>query len=177
MPVSDLSPNVDNYYVGKGIVEVSLDDMVTWRDVGNVPLFEITISVTKLEHYSSRQGLRLKDKSIVTEIKSTFKMTMDEITSDNLVMSLLGTMEDGPPIIVNIGNNAEITCAVRFTGTNQVGTKMRIILPSVLITPSAALSPIGDTWGHIEVDGDVNADIVTGSFGTVETNTTAVAGT
>lgn len=54
---------------------------------------------------------------------------------------------------------------VGFTGTNSVGAKLQITLPKVLISPSKALSMIGDGWGEIELDGEVLVDITTGSFG------------
>jgi hypothetical protein len=172
MAVSDLSPNVDNYYIGKGIVKWKADGDPDFRDVGNAPLFEVTISVTKLDHFSSRQGIRFKDRSIVTEVNATVKMTLEEITSDNLLLALLGDKNAGPPIVIDIGTNTELTGALRFIGTNDVGMRMQIDLPSVLITPDTAISPISDGWGSIGVAGDINADLVTGSFGTVTTNIT-----
>lgn len=49
-----LSPNVDNYFIGKGIVSIADPDTspFNWRDVGNVPTFEFTPNITFLDHYS-----------------------------------------------------------------------------------------------------------------------------
>jgi hypothetical protein len=34
MPVSQTSPNVDNYYIGKGKVEIKLPTDANWVDIG-----------------------------------------------------------------------------------------------------------------------------------------------
>jgi len=54
-----------------------------------------------------------------------------------------------------------------FTGTNDIGPKVVITLPLVQFGPSGALGFIQDEWGQIELEGDVLADPVTGSFGTL----------
>lgn len=270
MPVSNTSPNVDNYYVGKGIVKwKKLGDSV-WRDLGNVPEFEFNPNVDKLEHFSSRQGVRVKDKTIVRQKTATFRVVTEEFTAANLELMLMGsstggggntatitaeagnvgngtaavaspstgvgaqdgqyravcvgtatnggtfevydpngdpvgtatvgtlfsnevrfTISDGSTdfaagdefkidvvgassdvITIDIFSETEIEGAIRFIGTNDVGPRMQMDFPSVTLTPSSAVSPITDEWGRLEINGDVNADPVTGSFGTAHWNIT-----
>src|SRR5882672_6981172 len=90
MPVSDLSPNVENYFVGAGIVKWQALGDLTFRDVGNVSRFEFTSTVTRLKHYSSRTGTRFKDRDVVTQVDAQVALTMEEFTASNLAMALLG---------------------------------------------------------------------------------------
>jgi hypothetical protein len=85
-----LSPSTDNYYVGKGKISFKPTGATTLRDIGNVTELETTPNLTTLEHFSSREGVKKKDKEVVTEKKLTVRMVMDEWTADNLAMALLG---------------------------------------------------------------------------------------
>ena len=68
MPVS---PSTDNYYVGKGKISFKATGAPTFRDLGNVTELETTPNLTTLEHFSSREGVKKKDKEVVTEKKLT----------------------------------------------------------------------------------------------------------
>lgn len=91
MAISDSSPNVDNYFIGKGIVSIMLAGETSWRDVGNVPEFELTPELDVLDHFSSREGNRKKDRSIVRETSVALRMIMEELTTKNMKMTLMGT--------------------------------------------------------------------------------------
>ena len=66
MPVK--SPSTTLYQLGKGIVYIAEwsgatpPDPGDYEDVGNSPRFEVEVSEEKLDHFSSRSGVRLKDK-------------------------------------------------------------------------------------------------------------------
>ena len=85
-----VSPLVDMYYIGKGIVSIQLDGESTYRDIGNVPTFEFTPDITTLPHFSSRYGVRAKDLEVVTEKNASLNIVMDEFTYDNLMLTLMG---------------------------------------------------------------------------------------
>jgi len=72
-----------------------------------------------------------------------------------------------PATTLNIGLESQISGELVFTGTNDIGPKVVITLPLVQFGPSGALGFIQDEWGQIELEGDVLADPVTGSFGTL----------
>jgi hypothetical protein len=175
MPVTILSPNVENYFVGKGIISIKMPTDADYVDIGNVPTFELTPAVTKLDHFSARAGIKSKDLSIVLEKTMTLKMVMEEGTPRNLGLALLGAVNDSDPGAVTIAlmRTASIICAVKFVGTNQVGVKWTYDLPQVEFTPNAAISLIGDTWGTMEVQGDVLYQAGTDSFGTATGDFTA----
>ena len=55
----------ENYTLGKGILYFDRYNPDTgtysgWRDLGNAPSFSFTVNIEKLEHFSSRGGLRVK---------------------------------------------------------------------------------------------------------------------
>jgi len=87
------APNTDNYTLGKGVV--FLDQLVSGvyqgeRDLGNAPAFTFNIALEKLEHYSSRGGLKAKDKEIISQITPGLAFTLDEVNKENLALLTLG---------------------------------------------------------------------------------------
>jgi hypothetical protein len=168
MPVSQTSPNVENYYIGKGKVEIKLPGDADYVDIGNVPEFEYTPNLTKLDHFSSRAGTRSKDKSVVTEKAATIRIVMEEWTARNLSMALMGAVDNSQPtaVTVDIFSLNSITASVRFTGANDVGPKWTFEFPNVEFTPTSSINPISDEWGQIEVTGDILFDDGTQSWGT-----------
>ena len=90
-----LAPDVSNYMLGRGILYFAqFDDngnQLGELDLGNCSSFALTLDTTKLAHYSARQGLRVKDKEVVTELNATGSFTMDEYSKENLCLALFGT--------------------------------------------------------------------------------------
>ena len=79
----------DIYYIGKGKVFWTPDAGVE-RELGNVPEFEFTPTIEKLDHYSSREGVRSKDRSVVLEKSATVRVLMEEWSLENLRLALMG---------------------------------------------------------------------------------------
>lgn len=155
-----VSPSVDNYQVGKGVVSFSTDEGSNYRDVGNVSDFTWTPTVTKLDHFSSREGVKKKDRSVAVETGATLKMIMDEITADNLAMLALGEVDsdtDGDHTIKSM-DLASVDGLIKFVGANDVGQKVDFI-GRVSFTPSGSFNVISDNaWNTIEVTGEMVAD-------------------
>jgi len=151
-----VSPSTDNYQVGKGVVSFSTDDGANFRDVGNVSIFEWTPTVDKLDHFSSREGVKVKDKSIAITTAATLKMTMDEITADNLAMLALGEVDsdtDGDHTITSMSSSS-VEGIIKFEGANDVGLQIDFI-GKVSFVPSGSFNPISDEWNTIEVTGEM----------------------
>jgi hypothetical protein len=164
-----LSPNIGNYYIGKGIVSVKLLGESTYVDCGNCPTFEFMAKVTQLDHYSSRTGVRVKDFTAVTEISGTLNMVLEEFTARNMGFALLGLPSGGPstsPDVIDIFANPVIYGAVKFVGENDIGPIWTVNFPLVKLSPSKALSLIGNQWGTIDLEGDVLYDQLAATFGT-----------
>lgn len=120
------SPNVNNYHIGKGIVSFKETGQSTYRDLGNAPAFVYTPAVTKLEHFSSREGVKTKDFTAITQISATVKITLDEITGENLqyfALGEVGTDTDGNVTIAGL-KKTEFVGDIRVVGTNDIGQQV-----------------------------------------------------
>lgn len=160
------APDIRNYYIGKGTVAFQKDGESDYRELGNVPVFEFTPTIEKLEHFSAQEGVRTKDRTVVLSKAGTVRMVMEEWNPENLAMALLGTQSanSAGEAEIDIFSENAVSGKLKFTGTNEVGPKWEIILNKVDFIPSAAINPISDEWGGLEVNGDVST--VGGSFGT-----------
>lgn len=92
-----IAPSTDNYQLGKGIVYFNRKDGVSYtgeRDLGNAPAFSFNIALEKLEHFSSRGGLKSKDKEIISQITPGIAFTLDEVNAENLALLTLADIEE-----------------------------------------------------------------------------------
>src|ERR1700739_5030733 len=105
MTISLSSPNVDNYYVGKGILSIKFASFgedaadLDYVDMGNVTSLDFTPKITKLDHYSSRTGTKKKDRTVATVVEAELKIVAEEWTARNLQMALLATLSDSGGVI------------------------------------------------------------------------------
>ena len=161
------SPSTDNYYVGKGKISFKAVGELVFRDIGNVSSLETAPNITTLEHFSSREGVKKKDKEVVTEKKMTVTMVMDEWTAENLSMMLLGDVtyryrwQQSDRHFSRNSFEGEL----KYEGTNEIGPQMDIDLFRVVFKPGKSLNPISDEWGNIEIEGEALANNL-GKFGT-----------
>lgn len=171
MPVTEISPNTDNYFSGKGIVKIKRLDLseTVFRDIGDCPVFEMTPNVSKMDHFSSRGPRRYKDRSDVSQVELALRIQLDELTAENFAMALTTHVSSGASsshyaYSMEIMQDAEIQAAVRFVGTNAIGAKVQIDLPNVVFSSSAAMNLIVEQYGNLEIQGDVQG-ATNGSFG------------
>ena len=161
------SPDVLNYYIGKGVVSIKLDGEASYREVGNVPDFELTPEIEKLEHFSSMSGVRTKDRSVATTVGGTLRIVLDEFTAENLQLAVNGSVEtdsEGDQAI-SILALSELKGAVIFVGANDVGQQIDIHLLSVDFSGGSPVNLISNEWGQIEITGELLS--VAGDFGTM----------
>lgn len=171
MPAPGPSPNIGNYVVGRGIgyiklVPPSLNPDGAYVDCGNITEFTFQVKPTRLDHYSSRVGVRKKDLVVVTEIGATLTMVLEEFTARNLGFAALGASSPG---FVTVLSEPLIYAAFKFVSTNIVGPVWTYEFPLCIFTPSKAISllPTGSgTWGAMDFEVDVLFDQVSGTFGT-----------
>lgn len=162
------SADIRNYTIGKGIASFKKSGEVAFRDLGNCPAFEFTPTAETLDHFSSRTGVRKKDRSVAVSMEGELKITMEEFTVDNLALALMGNIDEdssGRPVI-DILQNSSITGEIKFVGTNDVGQKFEWLFNNVSFIPSSTVSPLSDEWGQFEVTGQTLVD-GDGKFGTV----------
>jgi len=151
--------STDLYYLGKGIL--SFNRLVSgvpegYRDLGNATGFTITPALEKLEHFSSREGIKKKDKVVITSAGLTAKFTLDEYDRDNLALALLGTHSGG---VINLLSDPTIEGALRFVGANDVGPNFQVDLWKVALQSTAEVPFINEAWGEIPFDAEVQSDI------------------
>jgi hypothetical protein len=157
------SPSVQNYHIGKGIVSFKETGASTFVDLGNAPSFVYTPNVEKKEHFSSREGIKTKDFTAITQISATIKVTLDEITPENLAMFALGDLaSDGT--ITGL-TKAEFTGTLKVVGTNDIGQHVGWE-GDISFVPSGDFSFItdGDDFSVLELEAEVQK-AVDGSFG------------
>jgi hypothetical protein len=161
------SPSITNYQIGKGVVSFKKNGESTFRDLGNVPSFEFTPEIEKLEHFSSREGVKSKDRVVVLSKSGTLKLELEEITAENLALAVLGDqgVDSDGNVTIDIFSTNAVSGAVKFTGTNEVGNKFEWLFNKVDFIPSDAIALISDEWGSLTIQGECAT--VGGSFGTI----------
>lgn len=87
-----------NQTLGRGKVYFSLFKSGTytpagWRYIGNTPEMSLTINNDTLDHFSSDEGIRVKDKSIVLQTNTTGSLTCDDIQPENLALFFFGSAD------------------------------------------------------------------------------------
>jgi len=161
------APNVANYLIGKGVILLKPVGDSVFYPVGNVPTLEITPTVDKLDHFSSMEGTKTKDDTVVLTKSGTIRMVMEEITAKNIALLMLGDVTTdvyGLPTI-NLFSRSSLESAFRFYGTNDKGPRWFIDLPRVIWNPSGAFSPVSDAYATLEATGEWAASA--GVFGTM----------
>lgn len=88
---------IDNYVLGKG--KVYFDPFTSGtttktgeRFLGNVPEFNLSIESEKLDHYSSKGGLREKDRTVTLEVNRSATITVDDISAENVALWFTGSV-------------------------------------------------------------------------------------
>lgn len=179
MPAS--SPSTSLYQLGRGIVSigswVETTPPVAYTDVGNSPRFECEVSEEKLDHYSSRSGTRLKDKSVIIETGYTLNFDLDEISINNLRMFLKATLSGAKNHILLANTQLDTEYAVKFVSDNPAGPNETWDFWRAKLSPGGAFSLIGDEWSLITFAGEGLADVTNHSTSpyfsvTFETTTT-----
>lgn len=161
------SPNVANYHIGKGVVSFKEAGGSTYVDLGNAPSFVYTPTTEKKEHFSSREGIKTKDFTALTSVAATVKITLDEITGDNLqyfALAETGTDTDGNTTLSAL-TKTEFVGEIKVVGTNAIGQQVDFIA-TVSFIPTGEFSFITaeDDFSTIEIEAEVQKN-VDGSFG------------
>ncbi len=87
--------SVDSYQLGRGILKAALLDddgkPMNYVDLGNIPDLTASVESEKLDHFTSRGGLRKIDKSVILSVTSSLSFSMEDITFENLGMFFSGS--------------------------------------------------------------------------------------
>lgn len=186
----NVSPSTENYALGKGVLKIGEWSGASapsypsgYFDVGNCPEFTVEVTETVLDHYSSRAGTKVKDKTVTLETGYTLKFKLDEVSTKNMQMFLKATLSGQNVLLANTQLNKEY--ALAFQADNPVGPNELWQFWRCKLKPSAAFSLIGDAWQEMQFDGEGLADTTghstspyfTMTFGTTTTTTSTTSTT
>jgi hypothetical protein len=162
------SPDIHNYRIGKGIISFKETGGSTFTDLGNAPSFIYTPTVERKEHFSSREGIKTKDFTAITQVGATIKFTLDEITGENLAFFALAeidtTTTPGSAILSGL-TKPVFEGDIKVVGTNDIGQKVDFTA-TVSFVPTGDFSFITDSddFSTIEIEAEVQKD-ADGAFG------------
>lgn len=158
------------YSLGKGIL--SFDRLVGGtpsglRDMGNATAFTIQPTIEKLEHFSSREGVKKKDKTAILSAALSVKFTLDEYDKENLAMALFGSVAGS---VINLLDTTLVEGHIKFVGAGDYGPKFQVDLWYCSLNASAEVPFISEDWGTIQFEGEVlddSANHPTQPYGTI----------
>jgi hypothetical protein len=154
------APSIANYSLGKGILQFDRFDSdglpTGLADLGNAPAFSIQPTVETLEHFSSREGIKKKDKTVIVSAGLSVKFTLDEMSAKNLALAMMGTEAGGS---ITLLASTSLEGKLVFTGANEIGPRYLVTLHRVSLKPTAEIPFITDDWAKIEFEGEVMSDI------------------
>lgn len=161
MPL-DTSPSTELYALGKGVLTIgtwvgstppSANDYV---DVGNCPRFDVEVTEETLPHYSSRSGVRKKDKEVTLETGYMVDFDLDEISRKNLRIYLRASLSGTRVLRANMELNKEYSLI--FTTDKPYGSNETWTFHRAKIKPGGAFSLITEEWQAISFHGEGLAD-------------------
>lgn len=160
MPIS--SPSTQLYQLGKGILYIGPWTGATpptyptdYVDVGNCPKFDVEVSEEKLDHYSSRSGVRVKDKTVTLEVGYTVAFELDEVSFANMTRYFRGTAVGDT---IRALTNMDAEHALYFISDNPVGDNEKWKFWRVKLTPGAAFTLLSEEWNKMAFSGEGLAD-------------------
>ena len=114
--------------------------------VGNTTNVEISPDITYLDHYQSVNGVRTKDKTIVTQRAISVTFTFDEINATNVKRFLYGheSTAASPTFIVNASPTKEFSAQVYFT--TEVGRDFIYKIPKCALKADGSLAFEAEDW-------------------------------
>jgi hypothetical protein len=160
------TPSPDNYTLGRGIVYFSKKTATGYdgeRDLGNAPEFTFSVALDTLDHFSSRSGLKAKDKKVVTLLTPGISFVLDEVNADNLALLTLTDSEEINQAVsaADSGENEAIVGVNpdRFYVLGKRNTKITTLkydTGTVIFVKGLVVTGAGGAQAKIlEVDGDV----------------------
>lgn len=149
----------DNLVLGRGKLSFSPYAIGTTTGgvrgyFGNTPTFSMALTNTKLDHYSSEGGLKIKDRSVILQTDMALTFDTDNINLGNLVLWFGGQATGVAPAdaptgmgtVAVIGKASQIFGALTFESDNPVGDNLNYWFPYVSLAPAGNYALKGDAW-------------------------------
>ena len=161
-----MASSTSNYTLGKGLVSFNPYVNGAYQGAlifGNCVNFDTTIELSKLDHYSSKGGLKKKDFEVISEVSANLEFSLDEMNADNLALMSMAT------------KTTETQVGAEITGEEHIGTKDRKVkLDNRNILTSITFSQLVLTAAPTTeaTRGQIITDDTTGATATVYSFTT-----
>lgn len=149
----------DNLVVGRGVLTyapylVGETSGGVYGDFGNTPGFTLSQTSQNLDHFSSRHGLRVKDRSVVLQQDMTGTIEVDDISNGNMALWFGGDVDgtapaDAPATIgdlVVIARAKSLYGALLYQPDNPIGDNTNWWFPYTNLQPNGNFAMIGETW-------------------------------
>lgn len=153
------SPSTELYMLGRGILKFDRFDSAGLptglRDVGNSPNFTLVPTQETLDHFSSRSGVKKKDKTVTLSVGLGVKFTLEEYDKENLALALFGEVIGASIALLT---RTTILGKVVFTGKPDQGPWFTVTLHRVTLKVTSEVPLIGDDWGKVDFEGTVEDD-------------------
>ena len=167
---------VDDYQLGRGILQMAELDTAGhpkgFRDLGNVPELTASVESEKLEHFSSRSGLKQLDKSIILQITSALSFVLEDINFENLAAFFSGTTADYTnPAIAGVTDarfveDDDLEVNKHYILRTPTGPAFGITTVNSIVVESTNATPVA-----MVKDTDYTVDAVTGQIFVLDTAT------
>jgi hypothetical protein len=165
----------NNYVIGRG--KLYFDQFITGtqtktgeRYLGNTPALSMTSAYQNLDHYSSDEGLRVRDDSIQLQVDRNGTFQCDNITMDNVAL-MFGASPTDETQGTDTGRSETFTVLVNRIyqlGADDPLTPQGVInVANVVVTNNSGLHAYGSVTfaaAGVPVDGDtivVNGQTIT----------------
>lgn len=162
----------NNYVIGRG--KLYFDQFVTGtqtptgeRYLGNTPALSMTSAYSNLDHYSSDEGLRVKDDSVQLQVDRTGSFQCDHISMENIAL-MFGSTAGTTNQAADTGRAETFTVQKNRTyqlGSDDTNPQGVINVANVVVTNNSGLHAFGNiTVGAQPVDTEtvtVNGQVIT----------------
>ncbi len=116
-----------------------------FTEVGNCPSLEAEPTIERSPHYSSREGLKMKDFNPAVQTEYMLTIECDEISAKNLALMTMGTLDSSTGIITGL-NATDMEYALIFISNNPIGPKANRYFRRVTISPNGTEQLINDEY-------------------------------
>lgn len=128
-----------------------------FRFLGNAPAFNLSETIQNLDHYSSTEGVREKDDTMILQLDRNAAITLDSMDSENVAMFVLG---DVSTVSQASTTGTKETIAVRPLRSYKLGLTLQAA--GVSNVASVVVKDNTDATKTYVLGTDYNVDLVGG---------------
>jgi hypothetical protein len=168
MPGPHASPSPLNAFEGKGNIYFTPTGG-TRRHLGNAPSLTTTPDFQTRELMSHMAGVATTYREDTVSAGLNVAVRLNEVTLENLSLFYFGTITGTAPYrTFKILSTYSLRGKLELEGTNAIGNRFKLEIPTVSLIPTGTFDWIGDDYAELELSGKALADPVDGTFGSID---------